>query len=117
MTFNNLEHKDKVHKTQQTVTKATRSAAAHMCQCVCVCVCVCVSEMIRSVSVVDSGVMLIKIITYYSQHQRRDACSPQCLLAPQMDYLLNYPSSQTHSKMYENVIHLAPHKYFTPVSQ
>ena len=59
ITFNNLEHNDKVHKTQQTVAKATRSAAAH----VCVCVCVCVSEMIRRVSVVDPGVMLIKIIT------------------------------------------------------
>lgn len=69
-----------------------------------------------SASGVDSGVMLIKIITYYSQHQRHDACFPECPLAPQMDYLLNYPSSQTHLKMHENVNDKATHKYFTLVS-
>lgn len=41
----------------------------------------------------------------------------KCLLAPQMDYLLNYPSSQTHLKMYETVTHLTSHKYFSLVSR
>lgn len=67
------------------------------------------------VSGVDSGVMWSKIITNYHQHQCHDAVLLSCLLATLTDYLLNYPSSHTHLKMYENVIHLASHKCLTLV--
>lgn len=70
-----------------------------------------------NVSSVNADAVQIKIITHYSQHPCHDARFPERLLAPQTDYLLNYPSTQTHSKMYETVIHLASHKYFSLVSR